>query len=205
MPRPETEPVAGRDGGEIAQHAVVEAIGFYGAGIFRLARFGMIAACDQKDDPISRRGAHLVRINAHIEIVGLRDRRAHCAVGVKAVDSDRAWIVVSRQQKRAAGIDARVNRTRRQCSRIAQEAQCACRRIDRERIGEVPVAGNAGPAIARYHVKRAARRMRPGILNIGRQHHRVAFSQCGFFDINIVAFQRGTDAGVENCFWHDEF
>src|SRR5690242_11346968 len=40
--------------------------------------------------------------------------------------------------------------------------------------------------------------MRPSILDIGRQHHRTALSECGVIDVDVVLRKLGANAGVEH-------
>ena len=97
----------------------------------------MIAARHQQHGAIAGRGEDLMRINAGIEFLRLRDRRADRAVGVDAMHRDIARVVIGGQQKSAAGIDADMDRARRQRRRIA--VQAATR----------PVAGSIVSALAK--------------------------------------------------------
>src|SRR6478609_10089670 len=54
--------------------------------------------------------------------------------------------------------------------------------------------------IARRHIKEGGAGMRPGVLDIGGQHHRVLPGQCGFLDADLEAGQRRSDACVEDGF-----
>jgi hypothetical protein len=90
----ETEAVAGRYRRQIPQNAVLEREGLDRAGVFSLARCGIVAARHQYDAAVRRRRENLMRVNTGIEIGGLGDRRADRAVGVEPVDGQAARIVV---------------------------------------------------------------------------------------------------------------
>jgi hypothetical protein len=53
MPRPEAEPVSGRDRGEVRQRAVLECVELERTRIFRLAAGGIVAAAHQDRGLIS--------------------------------------------------------------------------------------------------------------------------------------------------------
>ena len=154
MPWPEAEPVAGRDGGEIAQHAIVEAECLDRAGILRLAFAGVVAARHQNHGAVVGRDSDLMGIDAGVEVAGLRHRRADGAVGIDAVNAYRARRVVGGEQIPSAGVDASVDRARRQCRRLAMRPQRSGRRIDRKCTGIMFVAGNARSATARHHIQK---------------------------------------------------
>ncbi len=135
-------------------------------------------------------------VDAGVEIAGLRHRRADPPVGFDPMNGEVARRVVGRQQKSAAAVDAGVDRTRRQCRRLAMRPQRSRRGIDGERAGVVLVAGNPGSAATRDDIQKTPRRMRPGILDIGRQRHHLARGQAGTVDVEIVARQHRSDAGV---------
>jgi hypothetical protein len=112
MARSEAEPGAGRDRGDIGQHAVGEPECLDRAGIFRPVRFGIVAARHQRYDLVGRRGEDLMSVNAGIEARRLGDHSANRAVGMKSVHGDGTGAVVGNQQIFACGIDAGVDRTR---------------------------------------------------------------------------------------------
>ena len=196
MARPKTEPGAGRNRGKAGQRAVGEAERLDCAGVLRLVRLGIVAAGHQQHRVVRRRGEDLMRINAGIEFFRLRDRRADRAVGIEAMHGDVARIVVRREQICAAGIDAAVDRPRRQRCRCAVHLQCACGRINRQRVGAVRIARDLRPAVARHRVESAPRRMRPDVLNVGRQRHGAALDQRGAVDVDVVERELGPDTGV---------
>src|SRR5258707_15204962 len=75
--------------------------------------------------------------------------------------------------------------------------QCTGDWIDAESIGTVDGAGNARSAVARHRVQVARRRMRPGVLDIGRQDRRSALFYRGGDDVDIEKAQLRADAGIK--------
>src|SRR5262245_17928782 len=110
MPRPEAEPAAGRDRGEVGQRAVLEAVDLERAGILGLAAGGVVAARDQDRGAVSRCGKDLVRVDAGVGLARLRDLIADRAVPADAVHRDIARRIVGGQEIFAARVDAGVDR-----------------------------------------------------------------------------------------------
>jgi len=198
MPRPETEPVAGRDRSEIGQDAVIEAEGLDRAGIFGLAVAGIIAARDQDRGAVVGREPDLMGVDAGVEVFGLRHACAQRAIAIDAMHGHGARCVMGHEQITAAGVDTGMDGARRQRRRTAMRPQRPGRLIDGESAGVMLVAGQARSAGTRDHIQKTPRRMRPGVLNIGRQRYRAAFRERGLRDVEIVKRQHGTDAGVIN-------
>ena len=148
MARSEAETGTGRDRRQIGQHAILEGEGFDGAWIFGLAGVAVVAARHQHHRAIVRRRQNLMGENAGVQIAGLRQACADRAIGGEPMHGDVARIVVGGQQITAAAIDADMDRPRRQRRRFADKPQCAGCRIDRERVGEVLIAGDTRPASA---------------------------------------------------------
>src|ERR1700720_2643527 len=83
--RAEAEPIAGRDRGQTAQCAVVEAERLDRAWVLGFVRLGVVAAGYQQHSVVRGRGEDLMRVNAGIELFGLCDLRTDRAVGVEAM------------------------------------------------------------------------------------------------------------------------
>src|ERR1700716_4419013 len=143
MPRAEAEPGPGRDRGDVAQHAVLEAVDLERAGVLGLAGGGIVAARHQDRGLVPRRGENLVGVYAGIWLAWLAHHVAERAVALDAMHRDVARIVVGGEQVFARGIDAGVDRTRRQRLRLAMGLQGAGLRIDAGRGGEGVCAGPA--------------------------------------------------------------
>ena len=115
-----------------------------------------------------------------------------------------ARIVVGGEQILAGFVDAGMDGARRQRLRLAVRLQGARRRIDAECAGEMLVAGEPRPAVARHDIEISFRRMRPGILNVGGKRHRAALLQRGVGNVDVEQRQLRSDAGVEDglgCHW----
>src|SRR5882672_6545188 len=56
----------------------------------------------------------------------------------------------------------------------------------------------AGLAVARRHVEKSLRRMRPGILHVGRQSHRISLGERSSLDIEVVKRKLRPDAGIKH-------
>src|SRR5207245_7400756 len=138
----------------VRQHAAAEAEDLECAGILRLASLGIVAARDEDRALVGRGRADLVREDTTVRRCGLPDQVAKRAVPVDAVRGDRARKVEGSQQIRAGGIDAAMDRARRQRLWRAVRCQGAGAGIDAERAGQMRVAGNhAGAAVARDDVE----------------------------------------------------
>ncbi len=73
MPRPEVHAVTGLDRNEICEHAVFEAEGFDRAWVHRVIGWRVVAARNQDDLLVVRRGADLVRVFAGVQRIPLVD------------------------------------------------------------------------------------------------------------------------------------
>src|SRR5215469_14554949 len=94
MPRAEAKTFTGRDRGQVFQFAVFEGERLERPRILRFGRAGIIATCHQNDAAVRWRRQNLMRIDAGIEIRGLRNRRADAAVAADAMYGEAAWLVV---------------------------------------------------------------------------------------------------------------
>jgi hypothetical protein len=75
--------------------------------------------------------------------------------------------------------------------------------IDAERAGHMRVAEiHSRAAIARNHVEVPCRRMRPDVLDVGRQRDRATFAQRGVGDVDVKESELRPDAGVEDGLGH---
>ena len=106
VPRPEAEPAAGRDRGEVGQRAVLECVDLERARVLRLAWRGVVAARHQDRGPVAGGRAHLMRVNAGVGLARLADRTADRAVAGYAMHRDVARRIVGGEQIVAARVDA---------------------------------------------------------------------------------------------------
>ena len=203
MARTEAQ-VAGRDRGEVGQHAVGEAEHLERAGLFGLVGLGVVAARHQDSGAVARRGPQLMGEDAEVEPVRLRDRVADRAVGMDAMHRDIARVIVRGQQVPPRAVDAAMHRSRRQRCGRAVRRQRAARRIDAERGRDMLGAGDgARPAVARHHIEIVLRRMRPGVLHVGAgRGDRLAPGQGRSLGVDVVAEQLRPDALVEHRLAH---
>ena len=168
MARAEAEPIAAARSMQVRQHAVLEAIDLERAGVFRLAGFRIVAARDHDRGLVARRGQHLMRENADVELLARRDLFAERAVRLDAMDRDVARIIVRGEQIAARAVDAAMHRPRRQrrrppCGVSAPEAGSM-----RNAVATCLVPGMVpGPAVARHRVEKFLRRVRPDVLDVG--------------------------------------
>ena len=199
MPRAETIATVRRDRDLVAQHAVVEVEHLQSAGFLRLAAGGIVAAGDQDDLAVVRRGANLVREDPRINRPRLRDLVARRRIGVDAIHADRTWIVERDQHELRGHVGRHVDRSRRQADRCAMRTQRASRRIDRQCGHVVRVSGrpHARRAVAGGDIKEPPRGMRPGILHVRRQADRVTARQRRGSHIHIVMRQLRPDIGIQ--------
>ena len=138
-------------------------------------------------------------IDAGIELAGLSHRPADRAVAVDVVHRHVARVVVGGEQIFAGRVDAGMDRARRKRLRLAMRLQRTRAGIDAEGIGAMRGAGKARSAVARHHVKVSHRRMRPGVLDVGRQNDRCPLLQRGGADIDLEKAQFRADAGIEKA------
>ncbi len=200
----EAESGAALDRRQIAQHAILEAIDLERAGVLGLVCLRIVAARHHDRRLVARRGQDLMRKNSDVEFFARRDLFAERAVRLDAMDRDVARIVVGGQQIFARAVDAAMHRPRRQRCDVAVRRERAGRRIDAERGGDVPGAGNgARAAVARHHVEKFLRRMRPDVLDIGAgRGHRISAGQRRAIDVDVVAGKLRTDALIEHRLGH---
>jgi hypothetical protein len=166
-------------------------------GVHRIVAGRIVAARDQNHLLVVGRCPNLVGIFAGVEPIRLVHLCAKRAVTVDAMDREGARVVVGRQQIFAGNVNAGVDRTRRQVLRLPMRRQCACHRIDLQRVGKVLVARHSGPTPARHDVEVSLRGMRPRVLDIGRQVHGAAFLECGILDVHAIKRELAADARVE--------
>ena len=70
--RPEFLSAVRRDRDLVAQHAVLVVEDLQRAGVFRLGRRALVAARHQNGEPVVRRHAHLMGVDAGVDRTGLR-------------------------------------------------------------------------------------------------------------------------------------
>src|SRR5215813_9937821 len=198
MPRPEAEPSPGRNRCEVRQRAALEFEELERAGILGFAAGGVVAARDQDRSLVSRCRADLMPVDAGIKLARLAHRLADGAVAVDAMHGDVARVVVGGEQIFAGSVDAGMDRARRQGLRLAMRREGARDRIDAEGIGQMRGAGDARSAAARHDVEIAFRRMRPGILDVGRQHHPAAFLERGIGDVDVEQGELRPGTGIKD-------
>ena len=201
MPRPELHAVAGLDRRDVGEHAAPEAEGLDRARVYRVVDRRVVAARHQHDLTIVGRGEDLVRIFAFVERIGLADAFAERTVAVDAMHGEAAWIVIGGEQIFAGAVDAGVDRPRGQRQLRAMRRQRAGCRVDLKCIREMPVAGDARrarAAIAGDDIEIAFRRMRPGILDLGRRRDRPAPGERSFAGVDAVERKLRPDGRVEH-------
>src|ERR1700680_4057828 len=99
-----------------------------------------------------------------------------------------------------------MNRSCGQRCRLAVRLQGPGRGIDAEHAYAVLAAlrrdtrgwrSVARTSVAPSDVKILTRRMRPSVLDIGRERHRTSFGQTAALDVHVVLRELGADGGVE--------
>ena len=143
-------------------------------------------------------------VDAGIGLARLAHRVAEGAVVLDAMHGHVARIIIGGEEIFARFVDAGMDGTRRQRLRLAVRLQGARRGIDAECAGEMLVTRGTRPAVARHDIEISLRRMRPGILDVGRKRHRAALLQRGVGNVDVEQRQLRADAGVEDglsCHW----
>jgi hypothetical protein len=169
------------------------------ARVFGLAAHRIVAARHQDCQPVVGSHAHLMRKNPRVDRLRLLHFLAECGVAIDAVDPQGARIVERNEHILGRYIGRQVNRARGQWDWIAVRRQRAGT-IDAKRAHVMPVADHSaqpGRAVTRCYVEILPRRMRPYVLHIGRQCHRVAPAQLRAWHVHVIVRERGPDAGVE--------
>ncbi|MCX7138055.1 MAG: hypothetical protein NTW47_15805 [Proteobacteria bacterium] len=194
----------GRDRNLVGQHAVFVVENFQRARVFGLGWRAFVAAHDQDGEPVVRRHAYLVGVNAEVQILCLFDFVAQRRIRIDAVDVQRARVVECNQHVFRWNIGGHVDGAHRQRNRLAMRLQRAACRIYAESAHMVVGAGRAGArrAAARRNIKMAARRVRPRVMHACRQSHALALGQHATFNIDFIARKFGAHACVQRYFAH---
>jgi hypothetical protein len=147
----------------------------------------------------SRLSGHLVPVNAGVDQFRLTHFVTGGCIRIDAVDPKRARIAEGDQQMIGRDVGRHMDRAGRQRYRFAVRRKPARSRIDAERRHVMLVPGRARPrrAVAGSDIKISARRMRPGIMHIGRQGDGAAPDQRGRLDVDVILRELGPDAGVK--------
>jgi hypothetical protein len=162
-------PAVRRDGSFVAQDTVFVIENLEGARLFRPPAGGIVAAGYEDRHSVVRADAHLMAIDADVDLPRLSYLGTRGGIGIDAVGAYPAWIAEGDEQVLGRNVGRHVDRTGRQRDRVAVQAQSARSRVDAERRHMVLAARRtrARARVARSDIEEPPRRVRPSIMHIG--------------------------------------
>jgi hypothetical protein len=168
------------------------------ARLFWFADRGVMTTRDEDRQPVVRADPHLVPVDARVDGFRLTHFVTGGCIGIDAIDPDPTRIAEGDQQVLGRDVRRYMDRAGRQRYRLAVRRERAGSRIDAERRHVMRVARHSDTrrAVARCHIEMPARRMRPGVMHIGRQRDGVAPDQRGSLDVDVILCELGPETGV---------